>query len=145
MPKVNQISRSLLLPHLKKIQDKKGFISDYDMQNLAEKFGIHPVEVYSVVTFYSFLLTKFMANNLIWVSNCISSKLAGSDRVVRDFEKALGIKLGQATKDKRFALLETSCIGMCDQAPAIMVNGKLIGKVNKNKIKQIVKTLKAKR
>jgi NADH:ubiquinone oxidoreductase subunit E len=44
-----------LLPILQKIQEEKGFISDKDMQDIADKLGIHPVEVYSVVTFYSFL------------------------------------------------------------------------------------------
>ncbi len=142
MPQISEFSRSLLLPQLQKIQDKKGFISDKDMQLLADKFGIHPVEVYAVVTFYLFLTTKKTGKNVIRVSNCISNKMAGSDRVLRLFEKNLGVKVGQTTKDKKFTLLETSCIGFCDQAPAMMVNGRLWGKITAKKIKEIISTLK---
>lgn len=134
--------RSFLLPELEKVQDKKGFISDRDMQLLADKFNIHPVEVYAVVTFYSFLTTKKTGKNVIRVSNCISNKMSGSDKVVKSLEKELGIKLGQTTKDKKFTLLETSCIGMCDRSPAMMVNEKLVGKVSIKKIKEIINALK---
>lgn len=142
MAEASGFSRSLLLPQLQKIQDKKGFISDKDMQLLADRFNIHPVEVYAVVTFYSFLTTKKRGRNIIRVSNCISNKIAGSDRIIKLLEKRLGIKLGQTTKDKKFTLLETSCIGMCDQSPAMLVNEKLWGKVSEEKIKKIVGALK---
>jgi NADH:ubiquinone oxidoreductase subunit E len=141
MSEVDKHTRSFLLPELQKIQDKKGVISDKDMQALADKFNIHPVEVYSVVTFYSFLTTKKLGKNVIRVSNCISNKMAGSDKVLRQIENVLGIKTGQTTKDKMFTLLETSCIGMCDQAPAVMVNTDLIGKVSGKKIKEILREL----
>ncbi len=135
-------SRSKLLPILSQIQDKKGYISDKDMQEVADKLGIHPVEVYSVVTFYSFLNSKKEGKHTIRVSNCISSIMKGSRKIVKDFEKELQIKLGQTTKDKRVTLKETSCIGMCDMAPAIMVDGELIGRVTAKKVKEIVKELK---
>ena len=51
-------TRAQLLPILEQIQDAQGYISDNDMQEVADRLGIHPVEVYSVVTFYSFLRTE---------------------------------------------------------------------------------------
>ncbi len=138
MGDLNNYSRSLLLPELRKIQDKKGFISDRSMQILADKFNIHPVEVYAIVTFYSFLTATKVGKKVIRVSNCVPNKMAGADRVIKILEKNLKIKVGQTTKDKKFTLLETSCIGMCDQAPAMMVNEKLIGKVSARKINEII-------
>jgi NADH:ubiquinone oxidoreductase subunit E len=135
-------SRSALLPILGQIQDKKGYISDKDMQEVADKLGIHPVEVYSVVTFYSFLDLKREGRHTIRVSNCVSSVMKGSKRIVKEFEKELKIKVGQTTKDKKVTLKETSCIGMCDMAPAIMVDDKLIGRVTAKKVREIVKELK---
>ncbi len=135
-------SRSELLPILEKIQDKKGYISDDDMQQVADKLGIHPVEVYSVVTFYSFLSSKKEGKHTIRVSNCISSVMKGSKKIVKELEKELKIKVGETTKDKKITLKETSCIGMCDMAPAIMVDNKLVGRVTTQKVKDIVKELK---
>lgn len=132
-------TRSRLLPLLEEIQAKKGFISDKDMQETADRLGIHPVEVYSVVTFYSFLTDKKKGKHIIRVSDCISDVMAGGDKVLKDLEKALKIKAGETTKDGRFTLETTGCIGMCDLAPSIMLDGALIGRVTPALIKRIVK------
>ena len=135
-------ARSQLLPILQGIQAKKGYISDRDMQRIADELGIHPVEVYSVITFYSFLTVKKKGRHIIHVSSCISSEMAGSKRIIKEFEKALKIKIGKTTEDKKVTLEKTSCIGMCDEAPAIMVDDRLIGRVTPKMVKKIVKELK---
>jgi NADH:ubiquinone oxidoreductase subunit E len=135
-------TRDNLIPVLQKTQDKKGYISDKDMQKIADDFNIHPVEVYSVATFYSFLLTEKKGKNIIRISNCISSVMKNNQSIIKAFEKELNIKLGETTKDNKISLELTSCIGMCDESPAILVNDKLIGKVTPKKVKQIVKELK---
>ncbi|MCK5305760.1 MAG: NADH-quinone oxidoreductase subunit NuoE [Candidatus Omnitrophica bacterium] len=135
-------TRSRLLPVLQSIQDKEGYISDKNMQEVADMFGIHPVEVFSVITFYSFLSEKKKGKHIIRVSNCVSNVMAGSEKVINEFEKALKIKTGQTTKDGKFTLERTSCIGMCDEAPAVMVDDKLIGKVTPQKVKKIIQEQK---
>jgi NADH:ubiquinone oxidoreductase subunit E len=135
-------TRSELLPVLQKIQDKKGYISDKDMQEVADRFDIHPVEVYSVVTFYSLLAEKGKGKHTIRVSNCISNIMAGSKKIEKEFEKALKVKIGSTTKDKKITLEETACIGMCDQAPAALIDGELVGNITPKKVKEIVKQLK---
>ena len=132
-------TRDQLLPILQRLQDEKGFISDSDMQRIADRLGIHPVEVYSVVTFYSFLNIEKPGEHVIYVSDCISGVMAGSDKIVKEFEKKLNIKVGGTTEDKNFTLKKTSCIGMCEHAPAIFVDGKLIGNVTLNDVDGIIK------
>ena len=135
-------TRARLLPVLQQVQDKKGYISNADMQEIADRLGIHPVEVYSVITFYSFLNTQKKGKHIVRISNCISNIMAGSEKILKEFEKALKIKVGETTKDKKITLEKTNCIGMCDQAPAIMVDEKLIGNVTSQKVKKIVKDIK---
>ncbi len=134
--------RSQLIPILRQIQEKDGCVSDRKMQEVAFSLGIHPVEVYSVVTFYSFLTTEKKGKHIIRVSNCVTSGIAGGKKIINAFQKELGIKLGETTKDKKISLEETSCIGMCDQAPAALIDGKLVGKLTPQKIKNIVKELR---
>lgn len=135
-------SRSGLLGTLQAIQDKKGCISDSDMQEVADQYGIHPVEVYSVVTFYSFLDIHKKGKHIIRISDCISNNMAGSSKIVTEFEKLLKIKTGETTKDNKFTLELTGCLGMCDKAPAIMIDDKLIGNVTPKKVKSILKEFK---
>ena len=79
---------------------------------------------------------------MIRVSNCVSNELAGSKKIVKEFESALKVGVGAMTKDKKFSLEMTGCIGMCDEAPAIMVNDMLVGKVTPKKVKEIIKQYK---
>jgi NADH:ubiquinone oxidoreductase subunit E len=134
--------RSQLIPVLRKIQEKEGYISNRKMQEVAFSLGIHPVEVYSVITFYSFLTIEKKGKHIIRISNCITADMAGAKKIIKTFEKELGIKLGETTKDKKISLEETSCIGMCDQSPAALIDGKLVGKLTPQKVKNIVKELK---
>jgi len=131
-------TRAELLPALQKIQNKKGYISNDDMQDLADEFGIHPVEVYSVVTFYAFLKTKKQGTTHIRVSICPSCECAGSAKVMEAFEKELGVRDGETTKDGAFSLESASCIGMCDHAPAVMVGSRLVGKVTPERVSSLV-------
>ncbi|MFC1566786.1 NADH-quinone oxidoreductase subunit NuoE [bacterium] len=134
--------RSKLLPYLQNIQEQKGFISDDDMQQIADELGIHPVEVYSVATFYSFFSTREEGKNVVRVSTGISCELKGGEEVLKEFEKVLKIKEGDTTKDKKFTLKRISCIGMCEQAPAIMINDELIGNVEIKDIPKILENIK---
>ncbi len=135
-------TRSQLLPLLQDIQDKKGYIPDNDMQTVADRLDIHPVEVYSVITFYSFLTTKKKGKHIIRISNCMPNIMAGSKKVEKEFEKVLGIKMGEKTKDNKFTLEETGCIGMCDKVPAALIDGILIGNITPKKVKDIIKEIK---
>ncbi len=132
-------TRSKLLPILEEVQARKGYISDKDMQEIADRLNIHPVEVYSVITFYSFLSSEKKGKHVIRVSNCMPNEMAGGERVIKEFEKALKIKAGQTTKNGKFTLKTTGCIGMCDRSPAIMLDDVLIGDVTPALIKRIVK------
>lgn len=134
--------RSYLLEKLQGIQDKEGYISNENMQKVADEFDIHPVEVYSVVTFYSFLSTEKKGKNMIRVSDCMPCRMKGSAEIIEAFEKKLGIKCGETTPDGKFTLEKSSCMGMCDNAPAVMLNGKLAGPVKPGDIDELIKKAK---
>lgn len=135
-------TKSQLIEILHKIQEKHGYISDDNMQKVASDLNIHPVEVYSVISFYEFFTTKRTGKNVIRVSGCISNEMAGNKKVIEAFEKKLKIKCGKTTKDKKFTLLKASCLGMCDKPVAIMLNKQLIGNVKPKDVPKILKSVK---
>ncbi|MEA3489505.1 MAG: NAD(P)H-dependent oxidoreductase subunit E [Candidatus Omnitrophota bacterium] len=139
---VSKETRSFLLPLLQEVQDRKGYIPDRDMQEIADRLGIHPVEVYSVVTFYSFLNEKKRGKHVIRISGCMPGELAGSGKLIKSFEKALKIKTGESTRDGKIALEMSGCLGMCDKAPAVMVDDLLVGRVTSGTVTEIVKCLR---
>jgi [NiFe] hydrogenase diaphorase moiety large subunit len=131
--------RSALLPILQNLQEIYGYLPNLIMQETAHALGIHPVEVEGVASFYSFFRTKQKQGKyVIRLCRTISCDIAGKQNVARQLENELGIKFGETTKDGKFTLEYTNCLGMCDQGPALMINDRLFAKVDAEKASQII-------
>lgn len=134
--------RENLLPILQDIQRKFGFISDFAMQEIAHRLNIHPVEVYGVVTFYSFLSTEPKGKYIIRLCKTISCELAGKEAIANTLERELGLKFGETSSDRKFTLEYCHCIGMCDQGPAMLINEQVYNKLTPSKVIEIIENLK---
>lgn len=134
--------REALLPILQNIQKKFGYISDFAMQEISRHLDIHPVEVYGVTTFYSFLSTEPKGKYIIRLCKTISCDLLGKETIARTFEKELNIKFGETSKDKKFTLEYCNCIGMCDQGPAVLINEQVYTRLTPSKVVEILEKLK---
>ncbi len=130
--------RSALIPILQKVQKQYSYVSAYAMQVIADIMGIHPVEVYSVVTFYSFLNEDPKGRFVFRLCRTISCDMLGKTSVARQLENELGISFGETTPDDRFTLEWTNCLGMCDLGPALMVNDQIHTQVTPDRIHEIV-------
>ncbi len=134
--------RSALLPILQALQLRHKCISDFAQQEVARQLSIHPVEVFSVISFYSFLHPESQGRNIIRLCQTISCDLAGKCDLVNAIQRELGIKFGQSTKDKRIKLEFTNCLGMCDQGPALVVNERVYTKVTPERAINILNEVK---
>ena len=140
--KIYGSERSALMPVLQAVQRKYKHISDFAQQEIARLLDIHPVEVYSVITFYSFLHSEPQGRIIVRLCRTIICDMAGKDSVQNAIERELGVKFGETTKDKKFTLQFTNCLGMCDQGPAMMVNDVVYGKLTPEKAVTILKAIK---
>ncbi len=131
-------NRSSLLPVLQAIQRKHSFVNDFAQQEVARLLDIHPVEVYSVISFYSFLHSKPSGRNIVRLCQTIACDMKNKNAVVEAVQRELGIKFGETTKDNRITLEYTNCVGMCDQGPAMIVNERVYTKLNPEKAIQIL-------
>ena len=62
----------------------------------------------------------------------------GSRQLTMHAESILGIKMHETSKDDNYTLEPIYCLGNCACAPAIMIDDKVFGKVDKNKFDKIV-------
>jgi NADH:ubiquinone oxidoreductase subunit E len=134
--------RPALIQILQAIQRKYKYISDFAQQEIARLLNIHPVEVYSVITFYSFLSCEAKGRNIVRLCRTISCDMAGKDAVEEAIKRELGISFGETTKDKRITLEYTNCLGMCDQGPAMLVNDKVYTHLDPEKAVNILNEIK---
>ncbi len=130
--------RSALMPILQQIQKRYSRISEFAMQNVADILGIHPVEVYGVVSFYSFLSEEANGRFIVRLCRTITCDMVGKSQVARQLENDLGIRFGETTSDGMFTLEWANCLGMCDQGPALLVNDQVFTSVTPGKVLDII-------
>jgi [NiFe] hydrogenase diaphorase moiety large subunit len=95
--------------------------------------NIHPVEVNSVISFYSFLHSKQQGRNIVKLCKTISCDMAGKDNIETAVKRELGISFNETTKDNRISLEYTSCIGQCDCGPAMIIPETAVNLLNELK------------
>lgn len=130
--------RSALLSILLAVQTKYGYLSEFAMHCVGELLGIPASKVYSVATFYRFLNTKPQGKFIIRLSRDINAMMKGAKLVAQQLEELLGIKFGETTADGLFSLQWIGCLGMDDQAPAMMINEAVFSNLTPNKIQPII-------
>ena len=130
--------KSMLFASLKEAQQKHGYLSGETITQVAEKVGVDVGDAYGVATFYSFLSTKPQGKNIIRVCQSIPCDLKNYQKVLAMLQEELGVKPGETTKDGRFTLELTNCIGACDNAPAMMINDKVYDSLTPGAIRKIL-------
>ena len=134
--------RAKMMDIVRAVQQKFGQVSSEAMNLIAKCVGCHRVEVESVVSFYAFLSKRPKGKVVIRLCNDVIDKMAGVDAIAEAFKKELGIDFGRTTPDGKISLEYTPCIGMCDQAPAAIINDEVITYLSTDKVKEIVADIK---
>ncbi len=132
-----------MLDILRAIQNRYRHISQDAMEVVAHQTGLSKIAVEGVASFYAFLSSEPKGRITIRLCDDIVDRFAGLTEVVGAFEAALGIRMDETSPDGTFSLEYTPCIGMCDQAPAAMVNDVILTDLTPEKVQEIVAVLKS--
>ncbi len=132
---------SVMMAALRIAQDEKGFLSNALIDYIAGVVGVPPMRALEVATFYSMYEHQPCGENQIKVCTNISCKLRGSDEIVEQLEKRLGVKLGEVTPDGKIGLKEVECLGACVGAPMLQLNKDYIEHLTPEKIDEMLDQL----
>jgi NADH-quinone oxidoreductase subunit E len=130
--------RAASVEALKIVQTHHGWVSDEHLQDLAQLLEMTPDELDAVATFYSLVFRRPVGKHVILICDSISCWIMGYEDLRAHLHQHLGIRLGETTKDGRFTLLPIPCLGMCDHAPAMMIDEELYQNLTREKIDQIL-------
>jgi NADH-quinone oxidoreductase subunit E len=134
-----------LLPVLHVLQDEAGFIAPEAEAWAAGKLGLAPIRVREVVTYYTMFRRRPAGRTVIEVCRNLSCTLAGSEDLVGLLRERLGLSPGSdTTADGRFTLLTVECLGNCDHAPCLQVDGVDHGRMTRDKAEALVRELETK-
>jgi NADH:ubiquinone oxidoreductase subunit E len=129
---------SELIAILHKAQNHFGFLPKSVQEAVAESLKIPSAKVYGTVTFYSYFTMEPRGKHPISICMGTACYVKGADKVLKEFEKKLGIKNGQTTADGKFSMNTLRCIGACGLAPVIMIGEKVYGSVKPEEVQGII-------
>lgn len=138
---VIQESKSMpgcLMHILQEAQGIYGYLPMEVQTVIAEELGISLSEVFGVVTFYSQFSLKPKGKHRISICLGTACYVKGSDKILQELEKQLGIKCGECTEDGLFSIDSCRCVGACGLAPVMMIGEEVYGKLTPDMVKGIL-------
>ncbi|MGA2062334.1 MAG: NAD(P)H-dependent oxidoreductase subunit E [Thermoguttaceae bacterium] len=135
--------QAVVLPALHIVNERLGFVPAQAVVEIAELLGLSPAQVQDTLSFYGFFKQdKPMGTTHIWFCRSLSCAACGGEELLDYLSKKLGIKPGETTPDGRITLDFSECLGECDHASAIMINDVLHENMTKEKIDELLITLR---
>jgi len=110
---------------LRIVQRHRGWVSDEALREIGAFLDMTPDELDGVATFYNLVFRRPVGRHVILLCDSVSCWIMGYEGLRRALTNRLQIELGQTTSDGRFTLLPIVCLGACDHAPTLMIDGDL--------------------
>jgi len=141
--------RELAVDVMFALQKHYGYLSDEALEEGARLLGLTPLELEEIATFYDFIYREPLGRFVIHVCDgvvcwmCHAGWEACPTESVLDYLcRKLEVQVGETTADGLFTVLPVCCLGYCDHAPAMLVNGVLYGPLTPEKIDEILHQLR---
>jgi NADH-quinone oxidoreductase subunit E len=135
-------AEALLLPALHLAQEHwDGWLPDEAILAVAEELELPPARVYGVVTFYDLFHQRPVGKHRIRVCTNLPCLLRGAGEILETLRDQLGVGEDEVTPDGRCSYVHCECLGACEQAPMLMVDGRYHGPLTPSSTRRIVEEL----
>ena len=127
-----------LLPILHEIQDDFGYVPAESLPVIADALNLSWAEVHGVVTFYHDYRREPAGRHVLKLCQAEACQSMGSDAVAERLQRLLGVGFHETSADGAVTLEPVYCLGLCACAPAAMLDGEVIGRLDADAIDEIV-------
>lgn len=127
-----------IMPVLQEINQSYGYIPRLVLEHLACLWQMRPAEILRVASFYDRFPLAPMGRHVVEVCEGTSCHSRGSRDLRERLEEELGIEPGQTDKAGRFTLRTVRCLGLCALSPAMKIDGQSFGRVNLDRVGEIL-------
>lgn len=134
-----------LLQILIQAQQIEGWLPAATLTHIAAALGLPRARVEGVAGFYSFLYTQPVGRYRVLFSDNITDRMLGNAELLDALCRKLWIEPGHLSEDGLVSVTTTSCTGLCDQGPAMLVNGRAIGQLSHRRINEIAELIRQQR
>lgn len=127
-----------LLPILHEVQDQFGHVPQEALPVIANALNLSNAEVHGVVTFYHDYRREPAGRHVLKLCQAEACQSMGSDAVADRLRQLLNIDFHQTSLDGSVTMEPVYCLGLCACAPAAMLDGEVIGRIDADAIDEII-------
>jgi NADH-quinone oxidoreductase subunit E len=131
--------KALTLPVLWLIQYQNGWISEEAITYVSSLLDIPPVHFLEVASFYTMYNLEPKGKIHIRVCKTLSCQLRGSDELIDFLKSELNLKMHESSQDGNYTLDETECLGLCNEAPCLLLNYAQHSNLTVEKLAELIK------
>lgn len=130
--------RSALISILQDVHSHYNYLPEGSLDLISREMGIPLASIYGVATFFRTFSFKPRGRHVASVCLGTACHVRGGTPVATEFERQLGIKVGDTTPDGRFSLETVNCLGCCAIGPVVVVDGKYHGQIGVRHVAELI-------
>ncbi len=136
--------QAVTLPALHVVQDELRCVPLEAVREIADLLDLSPAEVFDTMTFYGFFRTEHdpLGKTRLWVCRGLACMLRGGEEVLETVCDKLGVKPGETSADGKITVEFAECIGVCEGAPAVLINDEGRGNISSDKVDVLLEELR---
>ncbi|MCL4810910.1 MAG: NAD(P)H-dependent oxidoreductase subunit E [Vicinamibacteraceae bacterium] len=132
-----------LIPLLHLLQERLGHVPFEAQDVVADRLGLTPIQVFSVLSFYHFFTLTPRGRYPLKVCMGTACFVRHATRLIETIQDTLGIDVGDCTPDRLFSLEQVRCLGACGLAPAVMVGQDVHGNLDTKAMRRLITQLRS--
>lgn len=120
-------------------QERLGYVSPPMQRYISAELGVPLSHIYGVLTFYSFFRMSPIGRHKVSICLGTACYVRGGPSLVEKLQQVLDVKVGETTEDNRYTLETCRCVGACSQAPVVMIDDDVVGRVQPQDVARILR------
>ncbi len=127
-----------LIPILSDINHELGYLPDVALEEVGRLMQIPRSKLYSVASFYSMFSMTPRGSHIIQFCESAPCHVVGGREIWQALQAQLSLNSGETSKDGKWTLVTTSCLGVCAVGPVIIVDDDIYGNVTPDQVAGIL-------
>lgn len=141
LPPTHPKRRAAAIPAMQALQAELGYLDDAAIEKIAQITGLSTTEAEELATFYSLIYRRPAGRHIIRICDSVCCSMRGADQLLTAAEQYIRTPLGTVTPNGALTVLPGICLGLCDKAPAALVDGEALGPLNNASLEALLQRL----
>ncbi len=137
--------QAVTLPALHLVQDALRYVPPQAIEMIADLLDLSPAEVYDTMSFYNFFRerkSEKLGRTRLWVCRSLACSLRGGEETLLAVCQKLNVKPGGTSSDGKITVEFAECIGLCEGAPAVLIDDAGRGDITPDKVDGLLEELR---